>query len=218
MPDTNDWFERIWEYREEVVYRELFGSAVEGIFTIPPSRLELGNLSDPRWMTCGAFRFAPTKDRDSWLYVSSGLSNEWFENSPDRDSTSGFGCEFVLETTIKEEWPIHRLHQIMCYHIGLSVGRFPGSDPLMTGFRVPLGSPIDFRNSKLEFLLLVTPARFPSLLTQESGTADFIQLVGISEGERDFARAQGNEQLIRWFEENTTYPTTDPARAPMTGV
>lgn len=216
MIDANDWFERIWEHREEMVYPELFGREPEGIFTIPRSRLEIEQLSDPRWMTCGVFRFSPTKNRDSWLYVSSGLSNEWFENAPDTSSTSGFGCEFVLEAENKEEWPIHRLHQVMCFQIGLCVGRYPGSEPLTVGDRVPLSSPIDWRDSKLSFLLLTTPTRFSPLLAQESGLADFIQVVGISEIERDFAKEQGNKQLIRWLKDNTTFPTTNPARDTMT--
>lgn len=215
MASTNDWFERIWEHREEVIYPDLFGGKSEGIFTIPPSQLERGQLSGPRWFTCGVFRFAPTKNRDSWLYVSSGLSNEWFENTPDIDSTSGFGCEFVLEATDKEEWPIHRLHQVMCYQIGLCVGRYPGSEPLTAGYRVPLGGPIDFRDSKLAFLLLIAPTRFSTLLLQDSGVANFIQLVGISESERNVAKEQGNEKLIGWLEKNTTFPTTDPKRHAM---
>lgn len=214
MPDA-DWFERIWEHREETLYPALFGNESEGIFTIPGHRLETGKIADPRWATCGVFRFAPTRERNTWLCVSSGLSNEWFEEAPDPDGISGFGCEFVIETRGREDWAVQRLHQIMCYQIGLCAGRYPGSDPLTVEYRVPLGSSIDFEKSILKYVLLVEPVRFSPVLVQESGSADFLQLVGISETERDFARENGNDALIEWLKANSEFPATDPDRAAM---
>jgi len=116
MSATNsDWFERVWENREEVLYPGLFGARREGIYTIPWERLKAGQLTDPRWNTCGVFKFFPTDTRQSWLYVTSGLSNAWFDETPSPDATSGFGCEFVLETPEDAVWPIQRLHQVMVY-------------------------------------------------------------------------------------------------------
>jgi hypothetical protein len=210
--EDNDWFQSIWEHREVTLYPTLFGPESEGIFTIPYERLATAQLTDPRWPTCGVFRFAPTKERSTWLYISSGLSNEWFEERPDPQAVSGFGCEFVIETPDRADWPIQRLHQIMCYQMGLCLGRYEGSDPLSIGFRVPLGSPIDFRESALQFLLLIEPIGFTPKLLQKSGTADLIELVGISQSERDYAQRDGNEALINWLSENTTFPATDPNR------
>ena len=215
MVEFSDWFERIWAYREEVLYPALFGKEREGIFPIPHERLELGQLSDPRWATCGVFRFAPTSSRNSWLYVSSGLSNAWFDESPDPTGVSGFGCEFVIETPSHSDWPIQRLHQLMVYQIGLFVGRYPGHDPLGVAHRVPLGSPIDFATSALSIALLVRPTSFDPELKQETGVADFLQVVGISESERDFAKQYDHATLVAWLENHTPFPVTDPERAIM---
>lgn len=202
-----DWLERIWEHREEVLYPSLFGSEFEGIF--PISAVQGG---DPRWSTCGVFRFAPTENRQSWLYVSSGLSNAWFDDAPDPDRVSGFGCEFLMETPAKADWPIVRLQQIMKYQIDLCCGKHEGAQPLGDFDRIPLGSPIDFAESLLTHLILAEPVGIPRELRQDSGSADFHLLFGTTEGERDFAKTHGGASLIELFRLETRFPVTDPAR------
>ena len=215
MSESDDWFERIWEYREAVIYPRLFGSEFEGVSTIPWERLKIGQLSDPRWATCGVFRFSPTSQRASWLYVSSGLSNAWFDEKPDAANESGFGCEFILEAPNCADWPIQRLHQLMVYQIGLCVGVYPGHDAMRPGSRVPFGSPIDFGKSRLESGILIEPPHFSPQFEQESGVAEFLQLIGISELEREFAKSHGNGTLKDWLRANTCYPVTDPDRQEM---
>ncbi|WP_157606023.1 suppressor of fused domain protein [Schlesneria paludicola] len=207
-----DWFERIWAHREDVLYPNFFGTQAEGIFTIPMQNLEKGGIADPRWASCGVIRFAPTAARNSWLYVSSGLSNEWFESVPDRAAVSGFGCEFVLETPTQDQWPIQRVHQIMCYQIALCLGQHPDSDPMTIGDRVPLGHAIDWGTSELKYLLVTEPIRIPPTFNQDSGRAAFLQLIGISETERSFAEQSGFDALIERLKMHDDFPTTDPVR------
>src|SRR5687768_15558825 len=167
-----DWFERAWKHREEEVYPALFGATKTGIYTIPWDRLEAGQITDPRWAHCGVFKFAPTTGRGSWLYVSSGLSNAWFDERPDPADVSGFGCEFVVETTDDADWPVQRLHQLMVYHIGLCVGRYPGHQPLAEFHRIPLGCPLDWQQRRLTHLMLAEPTGYPRTMSLESGRAD----------------------------------------------
>ena len=202
-----DWLERIWEHREEVIYPELFGSESEGIFPIPA---EQGG--DPRWSTCGVFRFAPTDTRKSWLYVSSGLSNAWFDETPDPSKTSGFGCEFLMETPDKADWPIIRMHQIMKYQIDICCGKHEGAEPLSDHDRIPLGSAIDFSESNLTHLILASPVNLPKDFRQDSGSADFYLMFGITEAERDFAKEQGGDALVNLLREETEFPITNPTR------
>ena len=58
--------ERVWAEREEKRYPALFGPDGEGIFPLGPETFapfgEAGT-PDPRWLTIGVFRFAPTPDR-----------------------------------------------------------------------------------------------------------------------------------------------------------
>lgn len=213
MQEDSDWFERIWEHREEMLYPKLFGTEVEGIFPIPMSRLESGKISDPRWNTCGVFRFAPTSARTSWLCVSSGLSNAWFDDRPDPSNISGFGCEFILETPAKEDWAIQRLHQMMTLQIGYTLGKWGEPQQLIPNDRIPIGSPIDFAASSLTDILLASPVHVEAQLRQDSGAADFIQVFGITSEEVIFAKQHGSEALIERLRSLTVFPITDPQRA-----
>lgn len=57
-----DWFEQIWERREEVIYRDLFG-VPEGnrIYALKPVCFSsFGEQAlDPRWLHHGVFVFPP---------------------------------------------------------------------------------------------------------------------------------------------------------------
>ncbi len=203
----DDWLERIWAHREEVIYPSLFGAKSEGIFPIP---VEQGG--DPRWSTCGVFRFAPTEKRKSWLYVSSGLSNAWFDETPDPSGTSGFGCEFIMETPEKADWPIIRLHQIMKYQIDICCGKHGGADPLSDNDRIPLGGAIDFMDSSLTHLILAQPPSIAQGFQQGSGSADFYLMFGITEVERDFAKRSGGNVFLDALRAETEFPITNPTR------
>jgi hypothetical protein len=80
--------ERVWQIREEEIYPTLFGPVSRGIFPLSQQlfaeRFRQSDV-DPRWLFCGVFEFAPTADRQSWLYVTSGYSNPWDEESVDFD-------------------------------------------------------------------------------------------------------------------------------------
>lgn len=213
MPIDEEWFEKCWEHREEVIYPKLFGVEFEGIYPIPHDRLAKGQVGDPRWSTCGVFRYKPTASRSSWLYVSSGLSNDWLATTPNPGGTSGLGSEYVMETTDCFEWPTQRLHQIMVYQIGLCTGIYPGADVLNVGHRIPLGSPVDFKTSDLSRLVVVEPVSFDPEFHQASGSAFFDQLIGITESETEFAQEFGHQALIDKLKTYTEYPITDPTRS-----
>jgi hypothetical protein len=93
--------EELWRLREEGVYPTLFGPVGRGIF---PRTQELFSKRfgqrnvDPRWLFIGVFEFAPTPERSSWLYVSSGYSNPWNEEPEAYNpmGESGFGVEFAF--------------------------------------------------------------------------------------------------------------------------
>lgn len=55
-----DWFERVWQYREEELYPSLFGSKRRGIFTLE-SEMFTGIFKqesvDLRWLHYGVFEF-----------------------------------------------------------------------------------------------------------------------------------------------------------------
>lgn len=117
-----------------------------------------------------------------------------------------------METTEKANWPIARLHQIMKYQIDLCCGKYRGTEPLNYHHRVPIGSSIDFKSSQLTHFLLAEPVSLPSSFSQDSGTADFYLLFGITMSEKEFGRNHGGEQLLARLCSQTEFPITNPER------
>ena len=171
---------------------------------------------DPRWLHYGVFEFAPTPTRHSWLYVTSGMSNDWEADGPDPTTPSGLGCEFVFETTEQSEWAIMRLLHVMVFQILLCHGRYPGSEPLRDFDRIPLRGPIRSSQSVLTRLMVAPPLQFPREAQLESGAFDFFQLVGISESEAAFARSHDGPALLELLIARGYFPVTDPDRKEVT--
>jgi hypothetical protein len=210
-----DWFEAVWTHREETVYPGHFGSKSGGIYTVPWSRLEKANLSDPRWSTCGVLVFPPAGRRKSWLYVTSGLSNAWFDDKPNPDGPSGFGCEFVMEAEEEVKWPIHRLHQLMVYQIGIHLGRHGDHPPLDIFQTAPLGSAVDWEEGELTYIILGPPVGFADTFTLPSGTVKLLSAAAITGQEREYAIANGSQALLEKLKAQDAYPVTKPTRMPV---
>ena len=217
--DTNEdwqrWFERVWKHREEALYPSLFGNDRRGIFPIQAEMvtgLFKQESLDPRWLHYGAFEFAPTASRNSWLYVTSGMSNDWEADRLDSTTTSGLGCEFVFETTCQSDWAIVRLLHLMVFQILLCHGRYESSPPLGEFDRIPLRGSICPEASVLTHLMLTLPSRFPQEALLESGPFDFYQVVGISDAEAAYARLRGGQALVDLLVAHNHFPVTDPKR------
>jgi hypothetical protein len=205
----------VWEHREEVLYPSLFGPGNRVIFPIQAEMLTglfKQESFDPSWLHHGVFEFAPTSARDSWLYVTSGMSNDWEADRPDPSTPSGLGCEFVFETTRQSEWAILRLLHLMTFQILLCHGRYPGREALSDFDRIPLRGPICPGPSALAYLMLAPPSRFPRAARLDSGTFDFHQVIGISEAEAAFARLRDGSALLELLVAHDYFPVTDPDR------
>ena len=210
-----EWFEQAWAFREESVYTALFGPLREGIFVLDAehfTKVFRQDSFDPRWLTHGVFEFSPTGDRASWLYVSSGLSNAWEAEQPEPDSVSGLGCEFLFQSPAQSRWAIILLQRMVAFQLLLAAGRFPGKGPLAIGDRIPLRCPIDGKDSKLTWVLLTAAADFPGFHQLPSGRFQFIEFVGITEDEAEYARANGNSELLHLLSIQKAWPVTDPGR------
>jgi hypothetical protein len=194
-PEWQQWFEAVWEYREDVLYPSLFGNDKRGIFPIQAEMLTgmfKQETFDPRWLHYGVFEFAPTSARRSWLYVTSAMSNDWEAEWPDPTTPSGMGCEFVFETTEQSDWAILRMLHLMTFQILLYHGRYPNSGPLGDFHRIPLRGPIRPGQSKLTHWMLAPPSGFHREEHLDSGRFDFYQVVGVSE----FAGVAGGSRLF----------------------
>jgi hypothetical protein len=175
------------------------------------------NEIDPRWLFYGVFEFEPTPQRNSWLYVTSGASTPW-ELEPEQyagSEFSGFGTELVIESPTQAVWPIVVLQRLLAFNILLAHGRYgENNSPLDYGDRIPLRGSISLdQPSTLEHVVIGKPVHFPESFHLASGQVDLLQVVGVTETERDFAKSSGTDELIEKLKRAGCYPVTDPTRA-----
>jgi len=222
MPPTSQeewerWFQDVWSQREDVIYRRLFGDIGNTIHTIPAVLFErLGQKQiDQRWLTHGVFESPPQPHRNSWLYVTSALSNPWGEDPATLkpDQPSGLGLELLLETPRQEKWAIQVLHWLMAVQI-LAAGGFIQGDIVEPGMRVPLHTSIDpHSDSAIRHLLITLPDAFPPAFDLPSGKVALLLCVGATDGENAYARDHGSAKLEELLKERAIFPLTDSQRA-----
>ena len=215
-----EWFENAWAVREENIYRRLFGDTGSGIYPLDAELFtgQFGQTSvHPRWLTHGVFESKPNGTRESWLYVSSGLSNAWEADCTKPDEVSGLGCEFIFECPSQSMWALLLLRRMVAFQILLSVGRFEGKGLVQMWDRVPLRAPIDGTSSKLNWVLLVPAPNFSERQLLPSGQFQFLEFIGITEDEADFARSNGSDKLLAVLTERKAAPITDPNRESVLG-
>lgn len=210
--------EAVWEDREERIYPALFGVPGEDIYPLDESiftEVFGAEEMDPRWLHLGVIAFAPTAERPSWLYVTSGGSTPWDTDAADYDPEgySWLGVEFVIETPAPAEWAIRLLQRVLAYQVLCAHGYFGENRGLDVGHRMPAGGSIDGEGSLLTVLVITRPPHYPATAQLASGKFDFLQIVGITEAERDFAKAHSTDALIERLQAAGAFPVTDPARS-----
>ncbi len=209
------WFEDAWAIREQSLYCGLFGDIGPGIYPLDHDLFATvfqQKSIDPRWLFEGVFECPPSGARHNWLYVSSGLSNAWEADSPNSDELSGLGCEFIFECPQQSRWALVMLRRMVAFQILLSVGRFPGKGPLQIWDRIPLRAPIDGSSSVLNWVLLAPSLNFGGPQQLPSGRFQFMQFIGITEDEAEYARKNGGEKLLPLLKRRNAAPVTEPTR------
>ena len=117
----------------------------------------------------------------------------------------------VLETPESADWPIVVLQRLLAFNILLVHGRYGNSQPLEYWHRVPLGGSIT-GDSALHHLLIAPPSGYASQFSLASGKVDLLHVVGITENERDYAKAHGSGGLLSLLQGHGAFPVTDPDR------
>ncbi|MEQ9038286.1 MAG: suppressor of fused domain protein [Silicimonas sp.] len=207
--------EEVWRIREEVIYPNLFGPVSRGIFVLDQELFDAFGISDPdpRWLMHGVLEFAPTENRSSWLYVTSGHSNPWDVEPADyrEDGDSGAGVEFVLETDRQGSWAIVHLRRLLALELLLDSGRI-GNGSLGLHDRIPLKAPIDGVVGHLIEHAIVVASRWPEFRLP-SGEVMFVQFLGVTDAEKDFAKERGAPALIDKLTAAAAFPVIVPDRA-----
>ena len=190
--------EDAWEEREEVVYPEVFGDTGPGIYPLSNDVFEQLDAQsvDPRWLTHGVFQSPPNDTRNTWVYVTSGMSNPWESDEP--QDYSGFGVEFVLETEQASTWAINVLHTLMAYNLMLASGQMGEPGLLDYGDRIPFALSED-----IAAMVIAPPFQLPENIDIKSGRVDFLQIVGVTEAELTHAQETSSEALIEMLIEET---------------
>lgn len=212
----SEWFEKLWADREDRVYRSLFGDLGPGIYSASPKIYErYGKEPHPGWLTHGVFGCPPHDERDSWIYVTSGISNPWNLQQPGKDPSgfSGLGFEMVIETHQKSDWAVPLLHNLMAYELLVAVGTYPDAELFEYGNRVPLENSItpEF-DSLIRWLLVEQPKHYASSFELASGRVDFFHFVGATDAEVELARADGQDKLVELLKQRGVHPFTDADR------
>ena len=190
--------EDAWEEREEVVYPEVFGDTGPGIYPLSNDVFEQLDAQsvDPRWLTHGVFQSPPNDTRNTWVYVTSGMSNPWESDEP--QDYSGFGVEFVLETEQASTWAINVLHTLMAYNLMLASGQMGEPGLLDYGDRIPFALSDD-----IAAMVIAPTFQLPENIDIKSGRVDSLQIVGVTEAELTHAQETSSEALIEMLIEET---------------
>ncbi|MDO8826196.1 suppressor of fused domain protein [Methylophaga sp.] len=190
--------EESWEEREEKSYKEIFGDTGPGIFPLSNEIFDRMNAKsiDPRWLTHGVFKCPPAGNRNTWAYVTSGMSNPWEAEEP--EEYSGLGVEFLMETENEETWAIEVLQTLMAYNLLLAAGQMGDFLPLDYGHRVPLAL-----SESIKTMMFTQPVDYPDHFSINSGRVDLLQVVGITPSELEAAKQTSSEEIKQKLVSNT---------------
>jgi len=210
--------EGVWELREETIYPQLFGPNVRGIFPLSTESFRpfKDATIDPRWLHCGVFEFAPSNDRESWLYITSGYSNPWdvkAENYHKAD-ISGSGVEFSIEAQEADNWAITFLQRMLAYNMLLASGHFGERPAFEVHDQIPLFSPINGQNeTSIRNAILHIPVSYKHIFYLPSGKVEILQFVGVTDEECDLARDKGFDELAKKLRKIDSFPATNLSRS-----
>ena len=206
--------DRAWEQREEVIYPQLFGDVGNAIYPLTSEMFAKQfncEAIDPRWLHSGVFRSPPNNNRNTWLYISSGMSNPWEAEA--EEEYSGLGTELILQILDDESWAIPLLQSLVAFNTLLSVGHY-GDRPLLDyGDRIP--QPIE---PNISHLVMAVPVGHPESIQLLSGAVDLIQVMGVTQTEFEFARQHDSQTLCERLIEQGVYPVTNPHRESIVNV
>lgn len=211
-----EWFETLWTDREDRVYRSLFGDLGAGVFTAGEKVYErFSKEPHPGWLNHGVFACPPHEERDSWIYVTSGLSNPWNLDKPGKDPSgfAGLGFELVVESSKEADWAVPLLHNLMAYELLVAVGTYEGAELLEYGNRIPLNDSITPSfDSAIRWLLVEQAKHYASSFDTAAGRVDLFHLVGATDAEVELAREGDQDKLVALLKDKGFYPRTDADR------
>lgn len=181
--DADTWYEVCMKSRADAL-TDRFGP------TSPPD--QVFKPQDEQWeMRIPGFaflRYAPSKGRGFWLYITHGLAQPCDMKSYQdglEDELSGFGVEFAFATATEEAWPFSLLEMLAEYAL-------QGTKPILPLDRIPS---TDLMEESLggHLLALQDPGYYTEIETC-SGAFHIVHLTGVTS--REIASAKKCEGAI----------------------
>lgn len=210
-------FTDVWQLREETIYPRLFGSLKSEIsvipaefFSIPPHEFK----PPPLWLHYGAVTSPPDSIRNCWAYASSGLSNPTLDQCehPNPAEPSGLGFEVVMFTPTESPWAVRVIQWAMANQMLVAAGLV--SFELVEIFdRIhlpPALYPPD--TSYIKHIFVVPAPADIHLFDLPSGKVEMLLLLGITDAEMKFARAQDGSGLLELLQHHGVSRVTDVTR------
>jgi hypothetical protein len=133
------------------------------------------------------------------------MSNPW--DAQGAEEYAGLGAEFVLETTVDEQWAIPLVQSLVAFNMLVSAGRC-GDRPLLAySDGIPQTIEPNFSN-----VILGVPTSHPAQFCLVSGKVDLLQIVGITKDEFEFAKQFGTPAICQLLQEQGAYPVSNARR------
>lgn len=210
--ETND----AWSERENVIFPQLFNNLPDNIIT-PQDASNIAIGGSELILSCaGVYEIPPSDEHPCWTYLTSGLTNPYFQDSPLEMSTedfdaepqfaSGFGFELLIQLPEKANWPVNLLFNLMGYVLTGNI--------FETGHRLPCNGPIvsDNPNCQLTTLLFWLADNFPNRFEMSSGQFELLQIHALTDLEYQFCQNNSSLKMYEILKRVTNFPLIDISR------
>lgn len=216
--EWGEWFDGIIMERELNRYPGFFGETQSEFYTFPEhliSKESLDLLEETGVSLNLVIEYAPNEKRNSWLYVTSGLTNPSGEEPQNIDPNdySGIGFEMIIETNEKSLWPVNVLHMMMFSQILISSGMVEG-DLLEYNDIFPINESV-IKNSDIRSFVAIAPDQrnsYPMGFDLSTGKVDFFPLFGITASEEKLILDDKLKINLTELFEKAGYPIVNPIR------
>lgn len=210
-------FSNVWQLREETIYPRLLGSLAPDISVIPAEFFALPPHEfkpPPLWLHYGVLTSPPDSIRNCWGYTSSGLSNPSPDQCehPNPAEPSGLGFEIVMFTTAESPWAVRVIQWVMANQMLAAAGLAPVE--LMEIFdRIHLPPELHPPNpSEIRHLFVLPAPADIQIFDLPTGRVEMLLLLGITDAEMKFARAQDGSGLLELLQHHGVSRITDITR------
>lgn len=191
LPDVRDLHPELGEeeraFAAHMKAREDAYAAIFGDSDPPGQILSPGDAQlTINWPGGGIYVFPPRGDRRGWHYVTHGLSQPLdFDGEP--GEVSGLGCELVISTPTRCEWPSMLLLELVKYLLFDEEAVI-----ILPGDRMPTGAFAKVApGTQLSHMFATTSTEYPSTLRLPGGRCTLVHLVGATAAEIERAKKEG---------------------------